>query len=129
MQTPDLTPGLSSTGTVKVIYENTAAAMGSGSLEVFATPAMVTLMENAAVKAVQPLLDAMSSTTVGTQMNVSHLKASKLGETITATAILTSVEGRKLTFKVEARDSKGVLIGEGAHDRFIIDPLKFLSKL
>lgn len=113
----------------KVTPENTARALGSGSLEVFATPAMIALMENAALKGADEELNDESMTTVGTRMDVSHLKASKVGETITATAELISREGRKLTFNVEARDSKGVLIGNGTHDRFIVDPVIFLGKL
>lgn len=107
---------------------NTAVAMGSGSLPVFATPAMIALMENAAVESVKNDLPE-GSTTVGTLMNVSHLKASKIGEEITAIATLTASEGRKYTFHVEARTTSGDLIGEGVHERVIVDIDKFLSRL
>ncbi len=106
---------------------NSAAAMGSGDLPVFATPSMIALMENAAMLAVAELLPE-GSTTVGTEMNSSHIKASKLGAEITATAVLVEVEGRKLTFNVGAIDEDGI-IGEGVHTRFIVDREKFMAKL
>ena len=106
---------------------NTAATLGSGDMAVFATPAMVALMENAAMLAVKELLPE-GSATVGTQMNTSHVKASPLGATITASAELTAVDGRRLTFTVKAWDEKGV-IGEGEHTRFVVDRERFLSKL
>lgn len=106
---------------------NTAATLGSGDMAVFATPAMVALMENAAMLAVKDALPE-GSATVGTQMNTSHIKASPLGATITASACLTAVDGRRLTFAVKAWDEKGV-IGEGEHTRFIVDRERFLSKL
>ena len=84
-------------------------------MEVFATPAMIALMENAAMLAVAAGLPEGSST-VGSEMNVTHIKPSGLGAEITATAVLTSVEGRKLTFNVGASDSEG-MIGEGTHVR------------
>ena len=113
--------------TTTVSASNTAATLGSGDMDVFATPAMVALMENAAMKAVAAALPE-GSATVGTQMNTSHIKASPLGAAITASAVLTEVEGRKLTFAVKAWDDKGV-IGEGVHTRFVVDRERFLSKL
>ena len=106
---------------------NTAAAMGSGDLAVFATPAMVALMENAAMTAVAGELPE-GATTVGAEMNVTHIKPSGLGAEITATAVLAEVEGRKLTFNVGARDAEG-LIGEGIHVRYIVDREKFMAKV
>ena len=119
--------GLTYTSTVTVTVENVAATLGSGDLNVFATPAMVALMENAAMKAVAPSLPE-GSTTVGAMMNTTHVKPSGMGETIRATAILEEVEGRKLTFSVKAEDGKGV-IGEGTHIRYVVDKERFLSKL
>ena len=119
--------GLKYESTVVVSQSNTAATLGSGDMDVFATPAMVALMENAAMLAVAAHLPE-GSATVGTQMNTSHIKASALGATITASAELTEVEGRKLTFAVKAWDEKGV-IGEGVHTRFVVDRERFLSKL
>ena len=119
--------GLKFESTVVVSPSNTAATLGSGDMDVFATPAMVALMENAAMLAVAAHLPE-GSATVGTQMNTSHIKASPLGATITASAELTEVEGRKLTFAVKAWDEKGT-IGEGVHTRFVVDRERFLSKL
>ena len=122
-----LETGLSARSVTTVTAENTAAAMGSGDLPVFATPAMIALMEHAAMDAVAGSLPA-GSTTVGSEMNATHLKPSELGAEITATAVLTAVEGRKLTFNVGARDAQG-MIGEGTHVRYIVDREKFMSKL
>ena len=122
-----LETGLSARSVTTVTAENTAAAMGSGDLPVFATPAMIALMEHAAMDAVAGSLPA-GSTTVGSEMNATHLKPSGLGAEITATAVLTAVEGRKLTFNVGARDAQG-MIGEGTHVRYIVDREKFMSKL
>ena len=110
-----------------VTAANTALTLGSGDMEVFATPAMVALMENAAMLAVKDSLPE-GSATVGTQISTSHIKASPLGATITASATLTTVEGRRLEFEVKAWDEKGV-IGEGTHTRFVVDRERFLSKL
>ena len=123
----ELKKGLSSQSSVTVSAGNTAAAMGSGDLDVFATPAMVALMENAAMSAVADELPE-GSTTVGAMMNTTHIKPSAVGDTVSATAVLKEVEGRKLTFEVRAQDSKGV-IGEGTHVRYIVDKEKFMSKL
>ena len=119
--------GLSYTSTVVVDNSNTAAALGSGDMDVFATPAMVTLMENAAMNAVAPHLE-QGQTTVGTQITTSHIKASALGATISATAPLTAVDGRSLTFTIVASEGDKT-IGEGTHTRFIVDRERFLSKL
>lgn len=119
--------GLSATVRTTVVEENTARTMGSGDLAVFATPAMVALMEHAAMTAVAAALPE-GSTTVGSEMNCSHIKPSKLGAVITATAVLTAVEGRKLTFTVGASDEQGI-IGEGVHIRFIVDRERFMAKL
>ena len=113
--------------TVKVTSDNCASSMGSGSLNVFATPAMVALMEQAACKVINPSLSE-KETSVGTKLDIVHIKASPIGETIEATATLTSIDGRKLTFEVIAKDSKGI-IGKGIHERVIVTTEKFLSKL
>ena len=119
--------GYSYTSTTVVNNNNTAKTLGSGDMDVFATPAMVALMENAAMNAVAPHLEE-GQTTVGTQISTSHIKASALGATITAIAVLTAVDGRSLTFEITARDGENI-IGEGVHTRFIIDRERFLSKL
>ena len=122
-----LEKGLSAQSRTTVTAANTAATMGSGDLEVFATPSMVALMEHAAMTAVAAALPA-GATTVGAEMNVTHIKPSGLGAEITATAVLAEVEGRKLTFNVGARDAEG-LIGEGIHVRYIVDREKFMAKV
>ena len=88
---------------------------------------LVALMENAAMKAVADHLPE-GSTTVGAEMNVTHIKPSGVGAEIVASAVLTEVEGRKLTFNVGARDAEG-MIGEGVHVRYVVDREKFMSKV
>ncbi len=122
-----LEKGLNATARTVVDATNTARTMGSGDLEVFATPAMVALMEHAAMVAVAEALPE-GSTTVGSEMNCTHIKPSKLGAAITVTAVLTAVEGRKLTFTVGAADEQGI-IGEGTHVRFVVDRERFLARL
>ena len=122
-----LEKGLSAQSRTTVCRENTAARMGSGDMEVFATPAMMALMENAAMTAVAAELPE-GSTTVGAEMNATHIKPSGLGAEIAATAVLTEVEGRKLTFNVGARDAGG-MIGEGVHNRYVVDRRKFMDKV
>ena len=119
--------GLNYTSVTTVENSNTALALGSGDMEVFATPAMVAIMENAAMNAVAAHLEA-GQTTVGSQITTTHIKPSALGATITATATLTAVEGRKLSFAVEAHDGE-TLIGSGTHVRYIVDRERFLAKL
>ena len=113
---------------VEVGEDNTAVAVGSGSLEVFGTPCMIALMEKATVNAVAPFLEN-DETTVGTQINVSHCKASAVGAVITARAELSEVQGRKLVFDVSAVDDKGDVIGEGRIERFVVFAERFMSKL
>lgn len=119
--------GLTHTSKIKVTLENCASAVGSGGLDVFATPSMVALMENAAMNAVAPFLSE-GSTTVGAEIDTTHIKPSALGAEIEATATLTAVEGRKLVFDVEARDTSGT-IGKGTHVRFIVDIERFMAKV
>lgn len=122
-----LEEGLTHTSTLVVAREHTAVALGSGDMDVLATPAMMALMENAAMWAVAHALPE-GSTTVGGSMTSSHLHPSKIGTLIAATALLEKIEGRKLTFRVEARQH-GTVIGEGVHVRFIVDRETFLAKL
>ena len=122
----ELTPGLKSEAKTVVSENNTAVALGSGSIEVFATPAMIALMENAARSLVQPFLPA-GQTTVGTRVEAAHLSATPIGMEVVAKAELLGVEGRKLTFRIEAYDAKEK-IGEGIHERFIIIEERFMSK-
>lgn len=106
--------------------ENTAAAIGSGAVEVFATPAMIALMENAALDAIAPFLEENQSS-VGTNISTSHLAASPLGIKVWATAEVIEVDRRRIVFAVKAFD-ENEMIGEGTHERFIIQTDKFLSR-
>ena len=121
-----LKPGLQAKKTDTVTERNTANAWGSGLLAVYATPAMIALMEAAAHSAVAPLLPQGWST-VGTELNVKHSSATPMGMEVSARAELLSVDGRSLVFKVEAFDEAGK-IGEGVHGRFIIENERFVAK-
>lgn len=121
-----LVPGLKGSASVRVIHENTAAVVGSGSLEVFATPMMIALMENAALNTVKPFL-AEGEATVGTEISVTHDAPTPIGETVTAEAELIAVDRRKLQFQVQARVGDEI-IGKGTHTRFIINEERFLQK-
>ncbi|MFI3325411.1 MAG: thioesterase family protein [Clostridia bacterium] len=118
--------GLKGKSSTIVCENNTAKTMGSGELDVFATPAMIALMEQAAAKSVKEFLDETQST-VGTLMNVKHLSASPVGANITAESEIIEIDRKRLVFCVKAFDNGGV-IGEGIHERFIIDAEKFMSK-
>lgn len=112
----------------KVVGEfDTAQSVGSGTLSVFATPMMVALMENAAMKVAEKLLKE-GETTVGSELNIKHLAPSLVGAEIKATAVLLQQEGRKLTFSVIAHEGDK-LIGEGTHIRYIVNIEKFMQKL
>ncbi|BDF68092.1 thioesterase family protein [Pseudoflavonifractor phocaeensis] len=121
-----LTIGLTGRAETTVVQENTAAAVGSGLLPVFATPMMVALMENAAVNALIGHLDEGEGS-VGTHMDISHDSATPIGLKVWAKAQLTAVDGRALTFSVTAYDEAGP-IGKGVHQRFIIQNEKFMGK-
>ena len=123
----ELKPGLAGTAETVVRETNTALAMGSGSLHVFATPSMIALMEQAACNAVAACLDE-ESTSVGTLVNITHDAATGMGKKVTATATLVEVQGRKLVFEVTAAD-EDKQIGKGTHDRFIVNKEKFMAKL
>ena len=122
-----LKEGLTYTSQLTVTEAITAITIGSGDMPVLATPAMMALMENAAMLAVADHLPE-GCTTVGGHIASSHLKPSKLGDEVTATATVTRVEGKKIEFKVEARCGD-TLLGEGTHLRFIVDREKFMSRL
>lgn len=121
-----LEPGMKNTEEVLCTAENTAIALGSGSVAVFATPAMISLMEGTAAHSVADQLDE-KQTTVGTALDVSHIAATPVGMKIRCESELIAVDGRALTFKVTAFDEAGK-IGEGTHGRFIVDAEKFVSK-
>lgn len=123
----ELKPGLTGTAETVVRETNTALAMGSGILHVFATPSMIALMEQAACNAVAACLDE-ESTSVGTFVNITHDAATGMGKKVIATATLTAVKGRKLVFEITAAD-EDKQIGKGTHERFIVNKEKFMAKL
>lgn len=108
-----------------VVAENeTAEVLGSGGLPVYSTPSMICLMELTSFK----LAEEHGFQTVGTKVNISHLRACKVGTELKATAEVTEVDGRRFEYKVKVEDSEG-LIGEGTHQRFAIDPERFMARL
>lgn len=118
--------GITGKQAITVTEEKTAQAMGSGTLPVFATPAMIALMENTASKSVEAKLDEGAGT-VGTLINVKHVAATPVGMDVTCETKLVEVDRKRLVFEVKAYDAAGV-IGEGTHERFIIDNERFLAK-
>ncbi len=122
----DLKQGM--TGEVKKIVEETDTAVhfGSGEVRVFATPMMIALMEKAALTAVDPYLGT-GYATVGLTVNVKHLAATPVGMCVTAEAELLEVQGKKLVFRIQAFDEREK-IGEGLHERYIIELSKFLER-
>lgn len=119
--------GIIGKGEIVVTKDVTAAAIGSGMVDVFATPMMISLMEKTCAKSVASHLQADEST-VGTHVNVSHCAATPIGMKVYCESELIEIDRRKLTFKVTAYDERG-LIGEGLHERFIIDSKKFQAKI
>lgn len=119
--------GIIGKGEIVVTKDVTAAAIGSGMVDIFATPMMISLMENTCAKSVASHLQADEST-VGTHVNVSHCAATPIGMKVYCESELIEIDRRKLTFKVTAYDERG-LIGEGLHERFIIDSKKFQAKI
>lgn len=119
--------GLKHTSELTITDAFTAIQMGSGDMPVMATPAMMALMENAAMLAVAKELPE-GCTTVGGHIESSHLRPSKVGDKVSATAEVTKIDGKKITFKVAAY-SDDTLLGEGTHLRFIVDRERFLAKL
>ncbi len=122
-----LVPGIRLTTTRTVSAGDTAAVYGSGLHDVLSTPAMIALMEQTAMKAVEACLNEGEGT-VGTEVSVKHLKATPVGKSVSCTATLQEVNGNRLLFHVEASDDNGK-IGEGMHERFIIDNKRFKEKM
>ena len=121
-----LDTGIRGEKTVEVTPENTAEALGSGTLPVFATPAMIALIEATASESVAPHLDEGSST-VGTHLDVAHSAATPVGMSVTCVTELVEIDRRRLVFRVTVTDGKGE-IGSGTHERFVVDNAKFMSK-
>ena len=112
--------------TIRITESQTAIQYGSGLLPVFATPALIALMENTAMQLI--VLPAGCSS-VGISINMQHLKASPVGAEIQCTATLTGIEGRKYTFDITATDSRLQLVGKATHERVVIDIERFMSKI
>ncbi len=109
-----------------VTQDMTARAMGSGTLDVFATPAMIALIEETAWKSVAPHLES-GMATVGTSLNIAHVAPTPVGMTVKCETELTEADGRRLVFSVKVSDECGE-IGKGTHERFIINEEKFQNK-
>ena len=121
-----LETGIKGTRNVTVNEENTAKAMGSGTLDVFATPALIALMEETCWRSVANELEEGCGT-VGTLLEIKHTAPTPVGMKVTCESTLTEVDGRRLVFEVIARDAKGV-VGEGKHERFVVQNEKFQVK-
>ena len=119
-------PGIKGTQSVEVDDSNLACTMGSGDLPVFATPAMIALIEKTASQSVIPYLE-MGKSTVGTHLDIAHTSATPLGLTVVCETELIEVDRRKLVFGVRVYDKCGD-IGSGTHERFIVDSAKFVDK-
>lgn len=118
--------GASAQMAFQVTLDNTAAAVGSGTAEVLGTPTLVAWLEAATLQVLEMPAGALS---LGVHIDVAHVAASAVGETITAHATLTQVDGLRLTFDVEARNARGVQVGHGTIVRVAVDRERFLSKL
>ncbi len=114
------------TQTIKVNESQTASQFGSGLLPVFATPALIALMENTAMQLIELPTDSSS---VGISINMQHLKATAVGKEVSCTATLIAQEGRKYSFKITAKDETGDIIGECIHERVVVNIEKLMSKL
>ena len=119
----DITVGTTGEATLKIADEHTASRVGSGKIAVLATPVMINVIEAAALAACEPYLPA-GHQSLGTHLNVSHIAATPVGMTITARAVVTNVDGRKIAFRVEVHDEHD-LIGNGTHERVVVNVAKF----
>lgn len=127
MNAPSLQPGVTGHAELVAAPEHAAAAMVGGAVATFSTPSMISLMEVAAFNAVLPLLSE-GQVTVGTVVNIRHLAATPLGLGVRAEAELVRVDGRRLVFRVTAFDD-AERIGEGEHERFIVDVPRFMDRV
>ena len=123
MDLSELRPGLVGAADLRVGVEHTAPSIGSGAIPVLGTPVMINLMEGAALAAVEHLLPA-GHQSLGIHLDVRHVAATPIGMRVRATAELTSVDGRTLTFRVEARDERET-IGDGTHQRVVVNVARF----
>ena len=123
----DMLKGLCHSETLVVEHKDTAAVYGSGALEVFATPAMIALMEKTCLEAVASKIGE-GNTTVGIAVNIKQLKASPIGSLIRCDSKLIEVDRKRLVFEVRCFEGD-TLVGEGIHERFVVDSAKFMAKL
>jgi fluoroacetyl-CoA thioesterase len=123
----EITPGLEGSVEITVGDQHTAPSIGSGKVRVLATPVMINLIEAAALKAIEHLLQP-GYQSLGTHLDVHHVAATPVGMKARATAVVTKVDGRTVTFKVEARDEKD-LIGHGTHERVVVNVAKFDARV
>mgnify|MGYP001782675075 FL=1 len=121
-----LEKGIKGSSSCTVTLNDTAKALGSGGLDVLSTPKLIALMENAALVSVRPYLEE-GMDTVGTKLDVAHVAATPVGMTVRAEAELIEIDRRRLVFSVKAWDEVE-LVGEGTHERFIVDMEKFTNK-
>ena len=121
--TSTLGPGLTGHASTVVTEDKTAYALGSGNVKVYSTPSLIALLEAAAIDALQSRLEA-GQTSVGTSLNIRHVAATPIGMTVNAAATLKEVDGRRLVFEVSASDEVE-LIGQGTHERFLVDHERF----
>ena len=126
MEEKILKTGIKGHAELTVSEKYSAKAMGSGELDVFATPAMIALIEKAAWTSVAPELEEGRGT-VGTKLDVSHIAATPLGVKVRCETELVEADGRRLVFRAEVYDEAGK-VGEGVHERFIVDNEKFQSR-
>ena len=122
----EITAGITGEKSIAVTVENTALAMGSGTLRVLATPAMIALIEGCCAESVEDMLDS-GITTVGSRIEADHTAASPLGASILCKSKLIAVDGRRLDFEAEVVDNAGV-IGKAKHTRYIVDAQRFIDK-
>ena len=123
----DLRPGLSGEAELVVGEEHTAPRVGSGKVRVLATPVMINLFEAAALAAIEHLLPA-GYQSLGTHLDVRHIAATPVGMKVSASARVTRVDGRTVSFALEAHDEKD-LIGEGSHERVVVNVAKFDARV
>jgi predicted thioesterase len=122
-----ITPGLEGSVEITVGDQHTAPSIGSGKVRVLATPVMINLIEAAALKAIEHLLDP-GYQSLGTHLDVHHVAATPVGMKASATAVVAKVDGRTVYFKVEAKDEKD-LIGYGTHERVVVNVAKFDARV
>lgn len=123
----NLKTGIKGNGSVRTDESNSARTMGSGTLDVFATPAMIALMEQTAWQSVAPYLEEGQGT-VGVRLEISHDAPTPFGVMVTCESELVEIDGRRLVFEVTAKDDHDTVIGRGRHERFIISEEKFQKK-